>query len=130
MNILLIFFAIPIAVIILSIIFETYMKSPLKVAGIFFSIFLVVAVYLGGTAEFVIAALVYTLISFLTAYIVDLIYFRKCSRRLLIQNEYRENEEIKNIEPDFGLPSTTNLSNFNEEENREATFNNCYRRYR
>ncbi len=130
MNILLIFFAIPIAVIILSIIFETYMRSPFKVAGIFFSIFLVLAVYLGGTAEYVIAALVYTLISFLSAYIIELIYFRRCVRRPTFQNEYRESEEIRNMEPDFGLPPTTDITNFNEEENRGATFNNCYRRYR
>lgn len=70
MNILLIFFAIPIATIILSAILETFIRCPIKVAGIFFSIFLVLAFILGGTAELIVAAIVYTIISFITAYIV------------------------------------------------------------
>lgn len=77
MNILLIFFAIPIATIILSAILETFIHCPYKVAGIFFSIFIVVAFALGGTAELVVAALVYTIISFLTAYIVMIIQNRR-----------------------------------------------------
>lgn len=72
MNILLIFFAIPIATIILSAILETFIRCPIKVAGIFFSIFLVLAFILGGTAELIVAAIVYTIISFVTAYIVCL----------------------------------------------------------
>ena len=50
MNVLLIFFAIPVAIIILSIILEKYLNCPLSVAGIFFSILLVVVFYLGITA--------------------------------------------------------------------------------
>lgn len=73
MNILLIFFAIPIATIILSAILETFIRCPIKVAGIFFSIFLVLAFILGGTAELIVAAIVYTIISFVTAYIVCLV---------------------------------------------------------
>lgn len=72
MNILLIFFAIPIATIILSAILETFIRCPIKVAGIFFSIFLVLAFILGGTAELIVAAIVYTIISFITAYVVCL----------------------------------------------------------
>lgn len=77
MNVLLIFFAIPIATIILSAILETFIYCPYKVAGIFFSIFIVVAFALGGTAELLVAALVYTIISFLTAYIVMIIQNRR-----------------------------------------------------
>lgn len=77
MNILLIFFAIPLATIILSAILETFIKCPFKVAGIFFSIFIVIAFALGGTAELVLAAIVYTIISFITAIIVKFIRKRK-----------------------------------------------------
>lgn len=73
MNILLIFFAIPIATIILSAILETFIRCHFKVAGIFFSIFLVLAFILGGTAELIVAAIIYTILSFITAYIVEII---------------------------------------------------------
>ena len=62
MNNLLVFFAIPVATIILSAILETFINCPLKVGGIFFSIFLVVAAALGGTIELLFAAIVYTML--------------------------------------------------------------------
>lgn len=79
MNILLIFFAIPLAVIILSAILETFVHCPFKVAGIFFAIFIVVAFALGGTATLIVAAIIYTLISFLTAAIVRFLINRMCT---------------------------------------------------
>lgn len=93
MNILLFFFAIPVAVIILSAIFETFINSPVKVAGIFFSIFLVLAFLLGGTPELIVAAIVYTIISFITAYIVKIINRNYCNRRCEIE---RDRYEITN----------------------------------
>lgn len=130
MNILLIFFAIPIAVIILSVIFETYMKSPLKVAGIFFSIFLVLAIYLGGTAEYIVAALVYTLISFISAYFIRLIYSRRYYQRDEFPNFYREAVPRRISNSEFELPNNTeNIPNFNTELDNVNNFNTCYRRY-
>ena len=76
MNILLIFFAIPLATIILSIIFQTLIGCPFKVAGIAFSIFLIVAFALGGSAALIVAAIVYTIISFLAAFITMIIQDR------------------------------------------------------
>ena len=73
MNILLIFFAIPLATIILSIILETLINCSIKVAGITFSIFLVLAFSLGGTTPLIVAAIIYTLISFITALITMII---------------------------------------------------------
>ena len=71
MNNLLVYFAIPLATVILSSILETFINCPLKVGGIFFSIFLVVAAALGGTIELLFAAIIYSIISFVTAFIVD-----------------------------------------------------------
>lgn len=89
MNILLFFFAIPIATIILSAIFETFINSPVKVAGIFFSIFLVIAFILGGTAELIVGAIIYTIISFVTAYIVKIITNKNnCTIRCERRNDY------------------------------------------
>lgn len=129
MNILLFFFAIPIAVIILSVILETYMRSPLKVAGIFFSFFLVLAFYLGGSAEYIVAALVYTAISFISAYLTKFILSRRCFRPDAFPNFYRE--DARRIpESEFELPSTNELTNFNTDFDNGNTCNNCYRRYR
>lgn len=98
MNILLVFFAIPIAVIILSIIFERYLNCPLSVAGIFFSIFLVIAFALGPIIEYIVATFVYTIISFLVAFLTSYIINRnicneQSSRSSLcnscMQNRYR-----------------------------------------
>ena len=86
MNTLLIFLAIPLATIILSAILETLIHCPIKVAGIFFSIFIVVAFALGGTAELVLAALIYTIISFVTAIIVHFV----------LRNNLCENEDNGN----------------------------------
>lgn len=84
--ILLIFFAIPVATIILSAILQTLLNCPLKVAGIAFSIFLIVAFALGGTAELIIAAIVYTIISLVTAFIVMIIQNRNCIIENLCNN--------------------------------------------
>lgn len=80
MNILLIFFAIPLAAIVLSAILETFIHCPFKIAGIFFSIFIVVAFALGGSATQIVASIIYTLIAFITAVIVRLIINRMCNR--------------------------------------------------
>ena len=72
MNInLFLFFALPLATIILAGIFETFINCPLKVAGIAFAIYLIVAFALGGTIELVVAAIIYTIIAFITALIVN-----------------------------------------------------------
>lgn len=102
MNTLLIFFAIPLATIILSAIFETFIKCPLKVAGIAFSIFIIVAFALGGSAELIVAAIIYTLLSLITAFIT-----------MLIQNRVEENDNSDDCD-DLNLSS--NLSSVNNRE--------------
>ncbi len=79
MNVLLIFFAIPLAVIILSAILESFINCPFKVAGIFFAIFIVLAFAFGGTSELIVAAIVYTLLSFIAAVIIRYIINRGCN---------------------------------------------------
>lgn len=150
MNILLIFFAIPIAIIILSAIFETFIKCPVKVAGIFFSIFLVIAFALGGSAELLVAVIVYTIISFVTAYIVMMI---RCRR----ENECCRNNNCDTCKPchrcnncnvfddwnkcnynNYDLLSNTLEANNNTTLESENNFtntnfnnmNNCCKRYR
>ena len=76
MNIL--FFVIfPIAVILISIVLQKLLKSPILVAILIFAIFLILA-YTIFTPEFLINAIIYAIIAFITAAIFKLIC---CIRR-------------------------------------------------
>lgn len=128
MNILLIFFAIPVAVIILSAIFETFIRCPIKVTGITFAIFLIVAFALGGTAELIVAAIIYTIISFITAFIVCLIRTREsnncCNNNSNFVNTASviETATTGNIVTENNLTNTlTETTTFNNNSN-----NNCW----
>ena len=72
MNTLLIYFALPIAVIIFSIVLQKVFRCPIIVASIIFAIFLVVA-FLVDVANFLVATIAYTILSFITAYFTMLI---------------------------------------------------------
>ena len=130
MNILLIFFAIPLATIILSIIFETLIQCPIKVAGIAFSIFIIVAFALGGTAVLIVAAIVYTIISFITAFITMIIRNRKDNNRCnYIYNDNWYNSSNSNFDNNnFQNLNTFNDNNFNNNDNNNNNlFNNSIR---
>ena len=79
-TILLIFFALPLAVIIISIVLQKILKCPFLVAGLIFAIFLIVT-FVVGIIELLIATIIYTILSFITALIVALIerFFRNCN---------------------------------------------------
>ena len=88
MNTLLIFFAFPIAVIIISAILEKILKNPVAVAAFIFAIFLIVT-FAAFDETFLIATLVYTIIAFITALIVHFIK-RKCDNEHNIYNMLAE----------------------------------------
>lgn len=71
-TLLLIFFAIPIAVIIISIALQKIFKNPFLVAGIIFAIFLIITFAIGNLILLV-ATIAYTIISFITAIITCII---------------------------------------------------------
>ena len=77
MNTLLIFFAFPLAVIIISIILEKILRSPIAVAALIFAIFIILTFAVFDTT-FLIATLAYTILAFITAAIV---HFLKCRHR-------------------------------------------------
>ena len=70
MSLLFIFFALPIATILLSIVLQKVLKCPILVAITFFAIYLVVAfgAFLEFLAEALVATIIYTIIAFLVAY--------------------------------------------------------------
>ena len=93
MTNLLLFFALPIAVVIISIALQLIFKNPFLIAAIIFSIFLVVTFLVDDTLTFLIATIAYTLLAFLTAVLVK---FIKKIIRALNRNEEEEDEEDNN----------------------------------
>jgi len=72
MNNLLIFFAIPVATVILSIVLQKNLKCPLLVAATFFAIFLIVT-FAAFDASFLVFAILYTILSYVTSVLVKVI---------------------------------------------------------
>ena len=72
MNLLLIFFALPLATIVFSIALQRVLDNPILVASIIFSIFLIVT-FVVGDLNLLIATIIYTILSFITAIIVKYI---------------------------------------------------------
>jgi len=70
MNTLLIFFAFPIAVIIISAVLQKLLVNPITVAALIFAVFLVIT-FAFFDESFLIATLSYTIIAFITSFIVS-----------------------------------------------------------
>lgn len=80
---LLIFFAIPFATILLAIVFQKVLKCPILVSITFFAIYLIVAFSLAeadviqNLANALVAVIVYSVIAFITAWLVNIINILK-----------------------------------------------------
>ncbi len=72
MNNLLIFFALPVATVILSIVFQKILKNPLLVAATFFAIYLIVT-FAAFDASFLVYAILYTILAYVTAVLTKVI---------------------------------------------------------
>ena len=62
MNTLLLFFALPVATVILAIVLQKILNNPLLVAATFFAIYLVVA-FTAFDASFLVYAIIYTILA-------------------------------------------------------------------
>lgn len=76
MNTLLLYFALPIATIILAIVLEKILRNPFFVAAIFFAIYLVVAIAIGDPI-YLLFTIAYTILAFIVAVITEII-FQRC----------------------------------------------------
>lgn len=85
MNTLLIFFALPIAVIIISIALQKIFKCPFLVAAIIFAALLIVT-FVIGNLTYLVATIAYTILAFITAVLTNII----C--RILRELDMREDE--------------------------------------
>ena len=72
MNNLLIFFALPIATILLAIVLQKVLRSPILVGITFFAIYLIVT-FAAFDANFLVVAIALTILAFITAVIVNTI---------------------------------------------------------
>lgn len=77
MNLLLLFFALPIATIILAIVLEKILRCPFLTAATFFAIYLIVAFSLFD-ASFLVFVIAYTILAFLAAFLAE-IFFKRCN---------------------------------------------------
>lgn len=131
MNILLIFFAIPIAVIVISIALQKILKCPVLVAAIIFSILLIIALILSNT-ELLILVIVFTVLSYVVAIITQWIMKVKCNsrcvfdrirERIVESSNSNENNNIMNV--NGSIRANTQATSNNE---RTGTFCGCWRR--
>lgn len=72
MDTLLLFFAIPVAIIILSIVLQKILRCPILVAATFFAILLIVA-FAAFDSSFLIFVIIYTILSYVTAVLTRLV---------------------------------------------------------
>lgn len=114
MNTLLIFFALPIAVIIISIALQKIFKCPFLVAGIIFAIFLIVT-FVVGNLNLLIATIAYTILAFITAVLTNII----C--RIIRELDRREGER----ESSCCNRRNRNSSNNNNETQLLSITGNC-----
>lgn len=125
MNNLLIFFALPIATIIFSIALQKILKNPVLVAAVIFAIFLIVT-FTAFDETFLVAALVYTILSYITAYLTQL--FCRCIRNCLCNTPETNNcntcELIQNRNLDKKY--TTTLLESNSYNNQLSNTQNPY----
>ncbi len=120
MNLLLLLFALPIATIILASVFETILHCPIKVAAIFFAIYLVVT-FAFFDANFLIFAILYTILAFITAIITRLIL------RLIRNGNDDDCNNVTNCATVNTVNTTVNTQNL--DNNSSCGCNTRYRRY-
>lgn len=122
---LLIFFALPLATVLLAIVFQKVLKSPILVTITFFAIYLIIlfALYAAGVlsnlAEGLIAVIIYTIIAFITAWLVRLTKTIKERFLSCDNNEGRSGGRIRERERNCGC----NLNN--ETENNDLLRISC-----
>ena len=125
---ILFFVIFPIAVILISIVLQRFLRSPILVAILVFAVFLILA-YTAFTPDFVLNALVYAIIAFITAYIFRLICCLK--NKIHCPNEpicpERDNnleDAVESLQDSIGTLED-NISDLNDLLSQVLGNNNC-----
>lgn len=128
MNILLLFFALPIATIILSIVLQKILKSPILVAATFFAIFLIVT-FAAFDTWFLVFVIAYTILAFITASIIQAIwrFIKHCCNN--DKNEDDDEEDTSDISDNScGCNcSERTINNLAVSNTNNSDYYNCYR---
>ncbi len=122
MNTLLIYFALPIATIILAIVIEKILRCPILTALTFFAIYLIVA-FAAFDASFLIFVIVYTIIAYITAWIVEL-FFNRCRRTCPCRENNNNNNEVQLSNADMQNIATRVANILNNNNNCNCNCNN------
>ena len=111
---LLIFFAIPLATILLAIVLEKVLRCPILVAITFFAIYLIVvfALFAAGVITSTnLAIIIYTIIAFVTALIVKLI--RRINLRFFSDDDSNSTDVLTYQDNDSSCSNNSDSSNLN-----------------
>lgn len=145
---LFIFFALPLAIILLSIVFQKILRCPILVAITVFAVGLIVSfvAFLGTLAEALIATIIYSIIAFVTASIVKIVCeciqrFRRCNSNCICNNDENNNCECNNnnccnnshsinnaIPASNDIAIRANFAPCNNNNGRTGSIRGCYRR--
>lgn len=106
MNTLLIFFALPVATVILAIVLQKILKCPLLVAATFFAIYLIVT-FAFFDASFLVFAILYTILAYVTAVLTRWI----C--RLINMLENHNNGNCRIVERPITINNTSPCNSIN-----------------
>lgn len=106
MNTLLIFFALPVATVILAIVLQKILKCPLLVAATFFAIYLIVT-FAFFDASFLVFAILYTILAYVTAVLTRWIW------RLINMLENHNNGNCRIVERPITINNTSPCNSIN-----------------
>ena len=106
MNILLIFFALPVATVILAIVLQKVLKNPLLVAATFFAIYLIIT-FAFADSNFLVLAILYTILAYVTAVLTRWI----CHLLKILENQRNGNCRI--IERPITINNTSPCNSVN-----------------
>lgn len=149
--ILFIFFALPLAIILLSIVLQKILRCPILVAITIFAIGLIVSfiAFSSRLAEALIATIIYSIIAFVTAFVVKIICecmqrFIRCNSNCICNNDDNNNCGCNNNDNNNcgcnsnsnnnALPTSNdiairaNFSPCNNNNGRTGSIRGCYRR--
>lgn len=119
---LLLFFALPIATIILAVVFQKILKCPLLVAATFFAIYLILA-FTAFDESFLVNAIVYTILAFIVASIVQFICRVVDNDGLTIRNLRANNIRANRIRTD--TLSANEVINNDDDDDDNNNGNTC-----
>ncbi len=119
---LLLFFALPIATIILAVVFQKILKCPLLVAATFFAIYLILA-FSAFDESFLVNAIVYTILAFIVASVVQFICRVVDNDGLTIRNLRANNIRANRIRTD--TLSANEVINNDDDDDDNNNGNTC-----